>query len=318
VLLMDEPFSAVDPVVRASLQTELLRLQDELRKTIVFVTHDIDEAIKLGDMVGVFRVGGGLVQYDTPQHLLSAPVDEFVAGFLGVDRGIRGLSFLPASTVTLAGEPVIEAGTPVRTARASAAGNGAGWLLVVDADRRPAGWLPPDALDGNVEAAKLAPLQRTFRPDHDSLRVALDTLSVLLRNVVDGLRSVPESVRQSATAMGFGPLRRLVQVELPIAAPVVIAGTRVATVSNISLVSVGGLIGLGGLGQLFTDGFQLHQTTRIIMGIVLTVALAVVADGILVVVQRVLTPWARRGDPARQARRTAPDTPATQRTEVMA
>ncbi|MDT5035868.1 MAG: osmoprotectant transport system permease protein [Micromonosporaceae bacterium] len=124
--------------------------------------------------------------------------------------------------------------------------------------------------------------------------LTLYTLSVLLRNVVDGLRSVPESVRQSATAMGFSPLRRLAQVELPIAAPVVIAGTRVATVSNISLVSVGGLVGLGGLGQLFTDGFQLHQTTRIIMGIVLTVALAIVAHGLLVAAQRVLTPWARR------------------------
>ncbi len=133
--------------------------------------------------------------------------------------------------------------------------------------------------------------------------LTLYTLSVLLRNVVDGLRAVPESVRQSAVAMGFSPLRRLVQVELPIAAPVVIAGTRVATVSNISLVSVGGLIGLGGLGQLFTDGFQLHQTTRIIMGIVLTVALAVVADGILVILQRVLTPWARRPRASRWRRR---------------
>jgi osmoprotectant transport system permease protein len=139
--------------------------------------------------------------------------------------------------------------------------------------------------------------------------LTLYTLSVLLRNVVDGLRAVPESVRQSAVAMGFSPLRRLIQVELPIAAPVVIAGTRVATVSNISLVSVGGLIGLGGLGQLFTDGFQLHQTTRIIMGIVLTVALAVVADGILVILQRILTPWARRGRSTRR-RRGAAVTPA--------
>lgn len=134
--------------------------------------------------------------------------------------------------------------------------------------------------------------------------LTLYTLAVLVRNVVDGLRAVPESVRQSAVAMGFGPLRRLIQVELPIAAPVVIAGLRVATVSNISLVSVGALIGLGGLGQLFTDGFQLHQTTRIIMGIVLTVLLAVVADGILVLVQRVLTPWARRNRKARRPRRT--------------
>jgi osmoprotectant transport system permease protein len=132
--------------------------------------------------------------------------------------------------------------------------------------------------------------------------LTLYTLSVLVRNVVDGLRAVPESVRQSAEAMGFTPLGRLVRVELPIAAPLVIAGLRVATVSNISLVSVGALIGLGGLGQLFTDGFQLQQPTRIVVGIVLTVALAVVADGFLVAVQRILTPWARR--PRTSRRRT--------------
>jgi osmoprotectant transport system permease protein len=135
--------------------------------------------------------------------------------------------------------------------------------------------------------------------------LTLYTLSVLVRNVVDGLRSVPESTRQSAEAMGFTPFGRLVRVELPIATPLVIAGLRVATVSNISLVSIGGLIGLGGLGQLFTDGFQLHQTTRIVMGIVLTVALAVVADGILVLVQRLLTPWARRDTKVRQRVRAA-------------
>jgi osmoprotectant transport system permease protein len=143
-----------------------------------------------------------------------------------------------------------------------------------------------------------------LKPTTAIIPLTLYTLAVLVRNVVDGLRSVPESVRQSAVAMGFNPLRRLVQVELPIAAPLVIAGLRVATVSNISLVSVGGLIGLGGLGQLFTDGFQLHQSTRIVVGIVLTVALAVVADGILVVVQRLLTPWARRDRKARRPRRT--------------
>ncbi|HEV7898909.1 MAG TPA: ABC transporter permease [Planosporangium sp.] len=146
-----------------------------------------------------------------------------------------------------------------------------------------------------------------LQPATAIIPLTLYTLSVLLRNVVDGLRAVPESVRQSAVAMGFSPLRRLVRVELPIAAPIVIAGTRVATVSNISLVSVGGLIGLGGLGQLFTDGFQLHQTTRIITGIALTVALAVVADGLLVVLQRLLTPWARRDRAAsRRQRRAVP------------
>jgi osmoprotectant transport system permease protein len=123
--------------------------------------------------------------------------------------------------------------------------------------------------------------------------LTLYTLSVLIRNVVDGLRSVPDSVRQAATAMGFTGVRRLLRVDLPIAVPVVIAGLRVATVASISLVSVASLIGLGGLGELFTDGFQRSFLTPIVVGIVLTVALAVAADLILVGAQRVLTPWAR-------------------------
>jgi osmoprotectant transport system ATP-binding protein len=171
VLLMDEPFSAVDPVVRGALQAELLRLQAELRKTIVFVTHDIDEAIKLGDMVGLFRVGGGLVQYDTPQRLLSSPADDFVAGFLGVDRGIRGLSFLAASSVPLDTAGVVTLGT------GAPAADGTEWLLVIDGERKPVGWLAPAAVGSGatVEREHLAPLGRTFRPDQDSLRVALDS-----------------------------------------------------------------------------------------------------------------------------------------------
>jgi osmoprotectant transport system permease protein len=119
------------------------------------------------------------------------------------------------------------------------------------------------------------------------------TLSVLVRNVVDGLRSVPDHVRQAAVAMGFSAARRLIQVELPVAIPVVFAGLRVATVANISLVSVGSLIGISGLGQLFVDGIQRDFPTPIVVGIVLTVALAVLADAALVLLQYVLTPWSR-------------------------
>jgi osmoprotectant transport system ATP-binding protein len=105
VLLMDEPFSAVDPIVRASLQEELIRLQSELRKTIVFVTHDIDEAIKLGNTVCVLRVGGHLAQVGSPAALLSDPADDFVREFLGRDRGIRRLSFVPAKELPLGPAP---------------------------------------------------------------------------------------------------------------------------------------------------------------------------------------------------------------------
>ena len=101
ILLMDEPFSAVDPVVREGLQTEILRLQDELRKTVVFVTHDIDEALRLGDRVAVFGPGGVLQQYDAPARLLSNPANDFVSGFVGADRGYRGLQFRDAGRLPL-------------------------------------------------------------------------------------------------------------------------------------------------------------------------------------------------------------------------
>jgi osmoprotectant transport system permease protein len=132
------------------------------------------------------------------------------------------------------------------------------------------------------------------------------SLAALFPSVVDGLRAVPEPVRQAAIAMGFGTWRRLIRVELPIAIPVIIAGLRVATVSSISLVSVGGLIGIGGLGYLFIDGEQRDFPTEIIVGIVLIVILALVADIVLVTARRLLTPW-QRGAP-RTARTTSRQT----------
>ncbi|MFC4050773.1 ABC transporter permease [Actinomadura syzygii] len=123
--------------------------------------------------------------------------------------------------------------------------------------------------------------------------LTLYSLSVLVPNVVDGLASVSEPVRQAATAMGFGPLRRLLRVELPIAVPIVIAGTRVAAVSSISLVAVGQLIGQGGLGYDIIRGYQLQFQTQIVAATVLIVLLALITDALLVTLQRVLTPWAR-------------------------
>ena len=121
--------------------------------------------------------------------------------------------------------------------------------------------------------------------------LTLFSLCVLVPNVVDGLRTVPDAVRQSAIAMGFGPLRRLMRVELPLAVPVVIAGLRIATVSSISLASVGQLIGVSSLGYLFVDGYQRDFPTEIIAGIVLIVVLAVGCDLLLVGARRLLTPW---------------------------
>lgn len=119
--------------------------------------------------------------------------------------------------------------------------------------------------------------------------------ALLVRSVVDGFASVPAEVRSSAEAMGFGPVRRVVSVELPLAIPVIVAGLRVATVSNIALVSVGALIGQGALGRLFDQGFELGFLTPIVVGLVLSVGLALIADAAIVGGQHLIAPWIRRG-----------------------
>jgi osmoprotectant transport system ATP-binding protein len=180
VLLMDEPFSAVDPIVRASLQDELLRLQAELHKTVVLVTHDIEEAIKVGDQVAIFRPGGKLVQVDSPQRLLASPADGYVEDFIGFDRGIRRLSFLPASTLDLDLNPLVGQDTSASAARAQAQRAGAGWLLAVDAERRPVGWISVAQLDAAPDGSAVRDVpvtsghSHTFAVDTDSLRAALD------------------------------------------------------------------------------------------------------------------------------------------------
>jgi osmoprotectant transport system ATP-binding protein len=162
VLLMDEPFSAVDPVVRDELQQELLRLQRDLAKTIVFVTHDIDEATILGDKVAVFGLGGKLAQYATPEEILRAPANDFVASFVGRDRGFRHLGFSPSDGVTV---------HPARTITPEELehdGNASGdWQLVVDDGLRPLGWSGPGKGSATVPGGSL------FRKG-DTLRRALD------------------------------------------------------------------------------------------------------------------------------------------------
>ena len=124
--------------------------------------------------------------------------------------------------------------------------------------------------------------------------LATYALAILVRSVTDGLDSVSDEVRLAATAMGYGPMRRLVTVELPAAVPVILAGLRVATVASISLVTVGALIGIGGLGQLFIDGENSDFLTEILAGVVLVAFWALVIDALLLASGRVLAPWARR------------------------
>jgi osmoprotectant transport system ATP-binding protein len=181
VLLMDEPFSAVDPIVRSSLQDELIRLQAELHKTVVLVTHDVEEAIKVGDQVAVFYPHGKIAQLDTPQHLLGSPADEYVENFLGFDRGIRRLAFFSAGQLDLEDGTVLPGDTTVEQARAAAQRCGESWVLVTDGNGKPQGWFALADLDSQpgretlgTLSLPLAPLGHTFQVGRDSLRAALD------------------------------------------------------------------------------------------------------------------------------------------------
>ncbi|WP_435061231.1 ABC transporter ATP-binding protein [Amycolatopsis thermoflava] len=167
VLLMDEPFSAVDPIVREGLQDELLRLQSQLGKTIVFVTHDIDEAVRLGDKVAVMRVGGRLAQYGTPADVLRHPVDDFVASFVGRDRGYRGLSFVDSTGVEVRSVATVPLGDNV-------SGPTEEWLLAVNDSGQPRGWLAPgSSVDGGLAESDLVAGGSLYRRG-TSVRGALD------------------------------------------------------------------------------------------------------------------------------------------------
>ena len=142
LMLMDEPFGAIDPIVRARLQDEFLRLQEEVRKTVVFVTHDVDEAIKVGDRIAILREGGRLAQYDTPRAILEQPADEFVAEFVGPDRALKALSLRTLAELDLrppADGPRVPVSLNMRTALAVLVAEHADTLVVVDDGGAPLG-----------------------------------------------------------------------------------------------------------------------------------------------------------------------------------
>jgi osmoprotectant transport system ATP-binding protein len=154
VMLMDEPFGAIDPINRERLQNEFLRLQAELRKTILFVTHDIDEAIKMGDRVAVMQKGGVLAQYAPPAELLMDPANDFVEDFVGADRALKRLALIRVRDIDLWKAPLAQVGEPVAAVRARIPEADLPHPLVVDGDGRPVGWMSARDLARETVPAK--------------------------------------------------------------------------------------------------------------------------------------------------------------------
>ena len=144
IMLMDEPFGAIDPITRERLQNEFLRLQGELRKTIVFVTHDIDEAIKMGDKIAILGERSTIRQIDTPERILAYPVDDFVDDFIGTGSTIKGLNFLKVSSLTLTDYPTLAPGDSAETGQAALREAGREWLVELDESRAPVRWVHAD------------------------------------------------------------------------------------------------------------------------------------------------------------------------------
>jgi osmoprotectant transport system ATP-binding protein len=181
LLLMDEPFGAIDPINRDRLQNEFLRLQAELRKTVVFVTHDIDEAIKMGDRIAILKQGGVLAQYAPPAELLMHPSDDFVESFVGADRALKRLALDRVRDVRLWHAPRVRVGDAVADARAAIAGSDVPYPLLVDAEGRPLAWLDADDLRGErIPDSGGSPVLCIDRDD-----VLRDALSNLLRSKVE-------------------------------------------------------------------------------------------------------------------------------------
>jgi osmoprotectant transport system ATP-binding protein len=189
LMLMDEPFGAIDPIQRERLQNEFLRLQADIRKTVLFVTHDIDEAIKMGDRIAILKQGGVLAQYATPAELLMAPTDDFVEDFVGADRALKRLALMRVRDIDLWEAPLAHVGQATGEVRAKLDGAEVPHALLVDSERRPLGWLSErDLTKDNVPAKPDSSPDPILEAD-DVLRDALADLlqaETLYAPVVDG------------------------------------------------------------------------------------------------------------------------------------
>ncbi|WP_290515241.1 ABC transporter ATP-binding protein [Aeromicrobium sp.] len=204
VLLMDEPFGAVDPITRQRLQDELLRLQEELNKTIVFVTHDFDEAVKLGDRIAILNTGSEIVQYDTPDAILANPANEFVEGFVGHGAALKQLTLTRVRDVELHDAAVAHVGEDPREAMKAARALSREWVIVLDAHDRPQRWMSlrdlqkPGALDVVERDFELAVVSTA-----STLNDALDEMLTSSHGVVvvTGRRNAYQGVVRVETIM---------------------------------------------------------------------------------------------------------------------
>ncbi len=204
VLLMDEPFGAVDPITRQRLQDELLRLQDELRKTIVFVTHDFDEAVKLGDRIAILQAGSKIVQYDTPERILAEPADDFVRGFVGAGAALKQLTLTRVRDVDLHEAAVARVGGDPAEAIQAARSLDREHVIVLDGQDRPQRWLSltelaqPDSLETVTRDEDLE-VVNTASTLNDALDVMLTSSHGVV--VVTGRRNSYQGVIRVETIM---------------------------------------------------------------------------------------------------------------------
>ena len=214
VLLMDEPFSAVDPIVRERLQSEFLRLQETVRKTIVFVTHDIEEAVRLGDRIAVMSQGGHVEQFATPAELLGRPANEFVADFVGADRGLKRLAVTGIDAADLEQPPVVHVNESLAQARGALERTGARWAVVLDDAGHLHGWLSADHASGAGTVGSAARRMEAWVPQGSSLKTAFATMLQMEAGwvaVLDGDRFLGVLTPESLHAA----LRRSVEGKVP-------------------------------------------------------------------------------------------------------
>jgi osmoprotectant transport system ATP-binding protein len=164
VLLMDEPFGALDPIARARLQQEFLALQERLHKTVMFVTHDVDEAVVMGNRIAVISQGGRLQQYDSPAQVLGRPATSFVADFIGADRGLRRLAVTPIEVGDLYAPPVVSPKTTIAQALVAVEASGDHWAAVANEDGRLLGWVEPGQVASAPGDNGSSTVERYMRP----------------------------------------------------------------------------------------------------------------------------------------------------------